>query len=269
MPNEDQEQAGTSTLESADNEPDFIAHLKATGAPETVIENAQKGAMMQADYTRKCQDNAAFRNQLAAEQAQFQQQVAYAQGQASATGGGPKTKTQQFIAGLEQDENGKNIAPLFREFAESLQGDMVPQFQAQLQQSVGPIAQATTYDRIDKTLEQILKAELIPMYGKDVEQFWPQIKQGTLNLIGQGNIHATPQMVFQTYFAKQANTLFAVQEAAKKQKAGQQSMAGFDTVRRRTPVPNGNGNPQPNKRTDIGEWTEKWLANREKTRKPK
>lgn len=264
MQDNDQEQ-GTATLDqSAPEEPAHIAFLRSAGASEDVIKEAENGYLRQSDYTRKTQETASFRDQVAQQQAALAQQMAYLQGQAAAGGnGGPKTKLQTFLANLEQDESGKAVAPLFREFADSLQGDIVPQFDAKLQQQVAPIQQATFYDRIDKTLEQILQQELIPMYGKDVVKYWPQIKQGTLNLISQGNVHATPQQVFQTYFADDAMTLRAAKRAAAQQRQQQQSMTGFDTTRRKNPLPQGD-NQVRNKRPDIGELTEQWLANRDR-----
>lgn len=241
----------------ADDDHDIVSELRMAGIEnEALLEKVRKGTMLHADYTRKRQAESAEVKQLQAEIAQMKQAFM----QQPQMGAQPQSQDEldSFLQAMGADPEGdpeqyNNLKRAFQIWDKRME--------AKTQQVIGPYVQSHVQAQLNQNLAEA-RTQMTREYGKDFEQYWPQVEQAFRQSFAQGQVYS-PDVIFWHMFPDKAKQLKLASDQRKSaQQARQQTntMQGFEQFSSSAPpdkrhlgyMPqNGNGMPDLNALTNM------------------
>lgn len=162
--------------------------LKRMGAPQEVIQEAEQETMMQADYTRKRQEERGQVSQLREQLARLEGRMQTVQDPSSGM-----RPTERFLARLKSDEKLAGTSDLFEEMIGAVRSELSQDYQ----QRMAPVMQVAAQSQIERSLEEYYKKRLEPSFGPGVREHFDAIREQLASTLAAGQ-SVSPEHVLWT-----------------------------------------------------------------------
>lgn len=208
---------------------ELLEKLKSLGVDPGTLQEVQSGILRQADYTRKTQ-----------ELAQMREQMAYTLGQQSAGGGGattPKSRVEQFFESLPDSEETRGAREFFMGALSAFREDM----QSEQSEQIKPLLSYVNTNAQAEALDRRLSTELKPYFGNGIEEHWPQLREQMLAALSAKQVVDPIGFVFRAMPEKAQEMLLSHRESQQEQQAAATG-EGFAVIARGVPSMTAPGN---------------------------
>lgn len=216
---------------------ELLERLRAAGVDAGTLREVEAGVLRQADYTRKTQEVAAMREQMA-----------YTLGQQAAGGASastPKSRVEQFFETLPDSEETRGAREFFMGALSAFREDM----QSEQSEQIKPLLSYVNANAQAEALDQRLATELKPYFGSGIEAYWPQLREQMQAALSAKQVVDPIGFVFRSMPEKAQELMLAHRETQQEQQAASTG-EGFAVIARQVPsmtapsgnLRNGNGN---------------------------
>jgi len=221
---------------------ELVEQLRDYEVPDSIIDSVRKGTMLQSDYTRKRQEEAA-------EVSRLREQVAYLAGQVQRSQ--QQEEADELDAYLRQiqaeagdDPTSQHVAKFLTEIGTRARNSAAKNLQSEM----AALKQTQVETEADRRLQNWYKTELVSKYGNEaIKLITPELHDAMTKLyVKQGSID--PESILRKLNEDRMDALKQQAKLAKQQRNQTRHTEGFTETRRTSP-PSGtepNKGKQPN-----------------------
>ncbi len=207
---------------------EVLEWMKKSGAPASILADAEKSYLMQSDYTKNTQALAEKERALAFYAGQLQAQSP--QQGAGAGAARSNSRLDQYLTELGEDEQGQTLRNLLGPGFQALREDMGQENQQ--------LKKALVFIQKMNEVKSRLEEDLVGKYGEDIREVFPKVQGRIQERLLQGQDVHPEQALWEVDETAARRALLDKEKRTSEQKS-KDTLGGFESIRRTSPAMGG------------------------------